>query len=192
MRAGRVDAAELAERRKRFILSYCNNLNATLAAKEAGYSPKTAYSIGHELLKIPEVKAEIDQILAEQRKKLEISPNKVLQELAKIAYQDVRKLFTTEINANGETRSVLTPIEDLDDNCAAAIAGVEVEKLFQHFSKGGAEEKGTVTKIRTRDSVAALTVLARHLKLLTDKVQVTGDEEILRALDAGRARAAAR
>ena len=191
MRSGRVSAEELTERRKRFILSYCNTLSATKAAKEAGYSHRTAGVIGHELLKIPEIRVEIDTILAEQKKKLEISPNKVLQELAKIAYQDVRKLFRTEIDeTTGKKVRVLTPIEELDDNAAAAISGVEVEKLYQHFAKGGAEERGTVTKVRTRDSVAALTVLARHLKLLTDRVEVAGVDKILQRLQAGRARLA--
>ena len=179
----RVRVGILSRRRKRFILSYCNNLSATKAAKEAGYSHRTAGVIGHELLKIPEIRVEIDTILAEQRKKLEISPNKVLQELAKIAYQDVRKLFA----ADGS----LLPIAQLDDNSAAAVAGVDVEKLYQHFAKGGAEERGTVTKIRTRDSVAALGLLARHLKLLTDKIEITEPEAIVRKLQEGRARVAA-
>ncbi len=39
-----------------FIAEYTKDFNATQAAIRAGYSPKTAYSIGQELLKNPEIK----------------------------------------------------------------------------------------------------------------------------------------
>lgn len=49
----------LTEKQKRFCDEYLIDLNATQAAKRAGYSPKTAYSIGGELLKKPEIKGHI-------------------------------------------------------------------------------------------------------------------------------------
>ena len=45
----------------KFISEYTKDFNATQAAIRAGYSPKTAYSIGQELLK----KAEIQQAMQE-------------------------------------------------------------------------------------------------------------------------------
>ena len=44
-----------------FIQHYLCSLNATEAAKRAGYSAKTAYSIGAELLKNPEIQKAIEQ-----------------------------------------------------------------------------------------------------------------------------------
>jgi len=51
-------------KQQRFIEAYCVSGNCTQAAKEAGYSPDTAYSIGSRLLKNVEIRAAIDERLA--------------------------------------------------------------------------------------------------------------------------------
>lgn len=51
-------------RQKRFCDEYLIDCNAKQAAIRAGYSPKTAYSIGNENLNKPELKAYIDEQLA--------------------------------------------------------------------------------------------------------------------------------
>jgi phage terminase small subunit len=50
-------------KQKRFCDEYLIDCNATQAAIRAGYSPKTAYSIGVENLKKPELKNYIDEQL---------------------------------------------------------------------------------------------------------------------------------
>ena len=50
-------------RQKKFCDEYLIDCNATQAAIRAGYSPKTAYSIGEENLKKPELKTYIEQQL---------------------------------------------------------------------------------------------------------------------------------
>ena len=51
----------LTKKRKAFVIEYLQSWNASEAARRAGYSEKTAYSIGHELLKIPEIVEAIEQ-----------------------------------------------------------------------------------------------------------------------------------
>nr|DAU53807.1 MAG TPA: Terminase small subunit [Caudoviricetes sp.] len=58
--------AKLTPKQKRFVEEYVIDCNATQAAIRAGYSPKTAYSIGQENLKKPEVM----KAIAEKQKKL--------------------------------------------------------------------------------------------------------------------------
>jgi len=48
------------ERQKRFVDEYVKTANASEAARLAGYSKKTAYSIGEENLRKPEIKKAID------------------------------------------------------------------------------------------------------------------------------------
>lgn len=50
----------MTKKQKRFVQEYLIDLNATQAAIRAGYSPKTAYSIGNENLNKPELKAYIE------------------------------------------------------------------------------------------------------------------------------------
>lgn len=59
----------------KFISEYTKDFNATQAAIRAGYSPKTAYSIGQELLKKPE----IQNAMNENRNKLIADRNERLQ-----------------------------------------------------------------------------------------------------------------
>ena len=56
---------ELTEKQRRFIDYYLQTGNAAEAARRAGYSEKTSYSIGHENLKKPEIKSAIDARLAD-------------------------------------------------------------------------------------------------------------------------------
>ena len=56
--------AELTKKQKRFVQEYLIDLNATAAARRAGYSEKTARCIGNENLTKPAIKAEIDRELA--------------------------------------------------------------------------------------------------------------------------------
>lgn len=51
----------MTNKQQLFIQHYLCSLNATEAAKLAGYSAKTAYSIGAELLKNPEIQKAIEQ-----------------------------------------------------------------------------------------------------------------------------------
>lgn len=67
-----------------FILEYSKCLNATEAAKRAGYSAKTAYSIGQELLKKPEIQEALQTALNERKNSL-------------IADRDARKEFWTSV-----------------------------------------------------------------------------------------------
>lgn len=54
---------KLNPRQRKFVKEYTKTSNATESAKKAGYSPKTAYSIGSELLKKPEIQTEISNTL---------------------------------------------------------------------------------------------------------------------------------
>ncbi len=63
----------MSVKQQRFVEEYLVDHNATQAAIRAGYSPKTAYSIGHENLKKPEIAAAIAAGEARLRRKTEVS-----------------------------------------------------------------------------------------------------------------------
>jgi hypothetical protein len=82
----------LTAKQQRFVEEYLVDLNATAAAIRAGYSEKTARSIGHELLSKPEIQAAIEAALAERSKRTEITADDVLQRLWSIASADPNEL----------------------------------------------------------------------------------------------------
>jgi len=81
----------LTDKQQRFVKEYLVDLNATQAAIRAGYSQKTAGSIGEENLRKPEIAAAIQEAMEARSRRTEITADRVLQELAKIGFADIRK-----------------------------------------------------------------------------------------------------
>lgn len=74
----------ITEKQKRFVDEYLIDLNATAAAKRAGYSEKTADRIGPELLGKTCVSQAIQKALAERQKRTGITQDYVLEKLKEI------------------------------------------------------------------------------------------------------------
>ena len=108
----------LSAKMQRFVDEYCIDFNATRAAIAAGYSEKTAKEQGSQNL----TKLNIQKAIAEKQKKvtkkLEITLERVLLERARIGFFDCRTLF----NSDGTPKA----INELDDDTAAVISGVDV------------------------------------------------------------------
>lgn len=151
--------AKLTDRQKKFCDEYLIDLNATQAAIRAGYSEKTAYSISNELLKKPEIIARIKKRRDDQIKRTEITADRVLLELARIAFVDGSAFAT--ITARGKVK--FTPTDELTNDQRAVIAGVKNGKFG--------------TEIKTNDKVRALELLGKHLGLF-DSGSLQPDEGV--------------
>lgn len=77
---------EPTDKRKRFIAEYLIDQNATQAAIRAGYSKRSAGSIGEEILKIPEIRAEIDRRLALVADNCALTAENIIEELKRHAF----------------------------------------------------------------------------------------------------------
>lgn len=176
--------SEMTERQKTFARLLANDPmgNKTVAAKGAGCPDKSASVTASGWLKNPRIIAEIERLRAKTEEKLDISAEKVLAALAKIGFSDIRKLFTDDGTLKG--------INELDDETAGAIAGIEHEKLFEHFGKGQAKHTGTTVKVKMADKLRALELLGKwhKLNLFTERIEVTGNEKLIAILAAGRKR----
>lgn len=75
---------KLTDRQERFCREYIIDYNSTDAAIRAGYSKKTAYSIGSENLKKPELLARVRELQAEQAARLAISADWVILQLVEV------------------------------------------------------------------------------------------------------------
>lgn len=114
--------------------------NATQAAKEAGYSEKTAYSIGNENLKKPEIKAYISERLAQIEKESIASIDEVMKFYTKVMRGQEKDQFgldaslSDRMKAGGEIIKRLSAgnqdASDVDDdNLIEALEG-NAEQLF--------------------------------------------------------------
>lgn len=143
--SGVVSVAKLTDKQKRFVDEYLVDLNATAAAKRAGYSEKSASRIAIELLNKTHVSAEIQKRQAKLRGKLEITQERVLEELAAIAFANGTDFAT--ITHNGLVR--LTPTAEVPEEKKKAVASIK--------------EGQYGTEIKLHDKVRALELLGKHL-----------------------------
>lgn len=80
---------KLTAKQELFVKEYIVDFNATRAAKDAGYSEKTAHSIGHENLSKPEIQKAIQTAINKTHEKLEITTERIAEELADMAFKKV-------------------------------------------------------------------------------------------------------
>lgn len=78
-------AEELTPKQQRFVQEYLLDMNATQAAIRAGYSERTAKSIGQENLTKPDIKAAIEQAQQKVSERLGITQDWVLSNLKTVA-----------------------------------------------------------------------------------------------------------
>lgn len=153
-------AVALTPKQERFVAEYLVDLNATQAAVRAGYSEKTAYSQGQRLLKKVELQATIRAEMEKRSRRVEITQDRVLQEYARLAFFDPRKLF----EKNGKPKE----ISQLDDDTAAALVGLDVAEEYT----GAGEDRafvGYTKKYRLANKLGALDSLGKHLGMFTPK-----------------------
>ncbi|MES2620231.1 MAG: terminase small subunit [Bacteroidota bacterium] len=156
--------SDLNERQKRFCEEYIAcKFNGTQAAINAGYSEKTARSIAAENLTKPDIQNYLALLFENDKEAvgIDISKNRVLLEIGRLAFVDVRKFYGTD--------GQLLCIKDLDDDTAAALSGIE--SYEEKVSDASADEvvvAGTTKKIKTYDKPKALEMLAKMHKIYTD------------------------
>lgn len=173
---------KLSDMEDRFCHEYVIDLNATAAAKRAGYSAKTAHVQGPRLMQKVSVRSLVDKLLAERRAKAKMTADEVLEELAKLARSNIKRLFVTEPGDDGQPRTRMLRPDEMHDDDAAAIAGMEVIT----------DPNGVpILTVKTKhwDKHAALRTLAQIHKLIGAEVEVNLGNDIAQRLAEARKRA---
>ncbi|MPN43409.1 hypothetical protein SDC9_190969 [bioreactor metagenome] len=151
--------AKLTAKQQRFVEEYLVDLNATQAAIRAGYSTKTANEIGNENLSKPSIRTCIDQAIAERSRRTGINQDRVIRELARLAF----------VNANNVIDiGKATLKEGASEDDTAAIASVKVKVIPTK------EGEGVEREIKLTDKIRALELLGKHLGMFTDRVKIEG------------------
>lgn len=183
--------AKLTAKQKTFVNEYLVDLNATRAYKVAYKSCKkdeTARVNGSKLLTNTNVKEYIDKRMKEREIRTEITQDKVLQELAMIAFSngtDFAKVVEKPIIMNG------IPVLDEEGN-QRTYKDVELEvtdNLPMNKKKAIAVIKNTKfgIAVETCDKVKALELLGKHLGMFKDKLEVnTGEKGVTINIDIPR------
>ena len=148
----------LTDKQKIFADEYLVDLNATRAYKAAFprvRKDETARVNGSRMLTNANVAAYVEERMRERQKRTEITQDRVLEELAAIAF--ARATDYAEVK---QERVIIKDTAELTEDQIKAIAGIKEGKF-------GIE-------VKLNDKEKALELLGRHLGMFKDKVELSG------------------
>ena len=150
----------------RFVDEWLIDFNGTQAAIRAGYSERSARSIAGRLLTKDNIQREISRRQKDLQRRTEVTQDRVVKELARIAFADmtdyaqvetrmIEKDDGTELSYQAVT---LTETAELSADQRAAIAGIKQ-------GVNGVE-------VKLHDKIKALELLGRHIGMFNDKLEI--------------------
>ena len=149
-------ARKLTDKQKKFVEEYLIDLNATQACIRAGYSPNRASEQAYQLLQKTTVQEAIAESMAERSRRTGINQDRIVQELARIAFVKI----TDVVDPDGEINTNAS-----DDDLAC----IESYKVEDSNSVNGSSSK---REIKLASKIKALELLGKHVGMWNDKIQV--------------------
>lgn len=162
---------QLTPQQELFVREYLIDLNAEQAWIRTGGSPANARNItGRFMRKGHIVQVAVARAMAERSARTGITADRVLREVAKVAFGDPRVLFRDD-------GSLRAPHEYGDDD-SAMIEGVKTRRIVEVAMDPENEGKQKlvpveIQEVKLASKTAALNMLMRHLGLNNDKLDVT-------------------
>ena len=150
----------MTDKQKIFADEYLIDLNATRAYRKAYPNCKkdsSADAAARKLLGNTRIQKYISERMEERQKRTEVTQDRVVEELAAIAFSKATDYV--EIRSNGVAGMVIIkPTSELSDTQVRAISGIK--------------EGANGIEIKLNDKEKALELLGRHLGMWNDKLDV--------------------
>lgn len=169
------DGSDLNAKQRRFCLEYLVDLNGTQAAIRAGYAARSAHSQASDLLTLPKIQAFLGPRLKRSETKLELTVERLEEELARLAFVDPRKAYDAE--------GKLLPVHEMPEDVARCIQGFEEEALFDTVvtgtgPRGGVKKErlqvGVTRKVKWGNKAEAVMLGLKRRGALTEKHELVG------------------
>lgn len=142
------------DRQRLFVMEYLVDKNMKQAAIRAGYSEATAEKIGPQLYHKPHIYEAIQWHLDNMMQNIEITAERILQEIAMTAFLDPREAFKGNANID---------VDKMPEHVARAIDSIQIRYL---------DNGDIVHNIQFNPKMKGLELLGKNFKLFTDKVEI--------------------
>lgn len=150
---------KLTLRDQRFVREYQLCGNGAKAAIAAGFSAKSAKEIAYQMMQRPHIREALNLVVSKSLSKLDVTVERVLQERARLAFFDPRKLFRED--------GTPIPIHELDDDAAAVVAGIKLDGRF--VGRGKARKwVSTISEYKVPEKNPNLSALEKYLGMYQD------------------------
>jgi phage terminase small subunit len=160
--------SKLTAKQAQFVREYLIDLNATQAAIRAGYSKKTAASVGAENLRKPQIASAVAEATKARAEETGIDAAWVLRRLEAEAQADLADLYDDDGN--------LRPIKEWPLIWRQGLVqGIEVEELFEGQGKDR-EHIGRVRKVKLDPRIKRVELIGKHvtIKAFEETLNVKG------------------
>lgn len=148
----RTPKTPLTRKEKIFCKEYIIDFNGTRSAKAAGYSPVKTNRAATKIMNYPNVKAEIERLIEERSKRIQITGDMVVEELAKLGFNNIQDYITTN--------NAVVDISKINPDKAKGVAEVSSETI--EMGSGKSAIKRTRTKLKLHNKEKVLELLGRH------------------------------
>ncbi len=138
---------KLTPKQRKFIKEYPKDLNATQAAKRAGYSPKTAQEIGSENLSKPIIKAAVNKEIDKTLEKLGIDAEYILGGIKRVIERSMQaEPVYTKMGEHAVTETEDGMATAYQFESGSALKGFELLGKYQNLAlwKDKVEHSGKV------------------------------------------------
>lgn len=168
--------AKLNDKQKRFCNEYLIDLNATQAAIRAGYSAKYANKNAHKILDKPEIKEYLDKKMKDREQRTEITQDKVVNELAAIAFSNASDFFKI-IDKTVTVGGSIVLDDEGNPRTYKDVEFVNTDKLSEANKKviSSIKQGSNGLEIKLNDKLKALELLGKHLGMFKDKLELSGN-----------------
>jgi len=163
----------LTARQDAFAREYLADLNASAAARRAGFSKKTAGRQAIALLTKPHVLARIQQLQAERNGRVQVDADWVLRRLVEELTADVNDI----LNADGSVK----PIADWPKIWRTGlVSGIRINELYEFDRTGKQGVIGHLKDLQFSDRIKRIELLGRHIAIgaFRDRVAVSTDDPL--------------
>ena len=144
----------LTSKQERFCEEYVVDLNATQAAIRAGYSKKTANRIASQNLSKLDIQNKIEELKKGISKRNNISIDKYVKLLDKLASFDIAELFDKDGN--------LKPVHEISEDGRIAIEALDIDELKTGLGPDGLATSH-IKKVKLTSRRSAIDLLLKHL-----------------------------
>lgn len=159
----------LTPKHQRFVQEYLIDRNATQAAIRAGYNATNANVTGPRLLANVGIQEAIRDGLAEAAERNKVTVDKVLRELALVAFSDIGQVMDF---SGVEPR--LKPANEIPETARRSISGMKVKRYMEGHGEDARQVEVTEFKLWSKDS--ALEKLAKHLGMFVERHEHSGPD----------------
>ncbi len=158
---------------ERVCQEYLIDLNQTEACKRAKYSVRTAAQQASRLFSNVKIQQRIAELKAERNERTRVTQDRVVRELALIGFSDLQNYITI----NDDTGAIIAKgFEEMPPEESRALKAIKEDRAIKETADGQGVVVYDKVSFTMHDKIRALEILAKHLGMLVERHEVTGED----------------